>query len=64
MYGQSSGPSDDGKPSNLVLPSDLNVDLIDLGVKVRDLIEEVSVDSMSVKKLTKSTIDMIEELKD
>lgn len=64
MYGQSSGPSDDGKPANLILPSDLNVDLIDLGVKVRDLIEEVSVDSMSVKKLTKSTIDMIEELKD
>ena len=64
MYGSSSGPSDDGPPANLVLPSDLMVDLIDIGVQVRDLIEEVSMDSMSMKKLTKQTIDKVEELKD
>ena len=37
--------------------------LIEVGVQVRDIIEDVSMESMSVRKLTKTTIDQIEGLK-
>ena len=37
--------------------------LIDIGVEVRNLIEDVTMNTLSLKKLTKSTIEQIEGLK-
>ena len=37
--------------------------LIDIGVEVRNLIEDVTMNTLSLKKLTKSTVEEIEGLK-
>ena len=47
----------------MLLPKDLLQSLIGVGVQVRDIIEDVSMEAMSVRKLTKTTIDQIEGLK-